>query len=328
VASDPSLLASAAARFLDGALHALPPAALCGLAEAVGASWYRLAPGRRRIVRENLRIALGEAHDPVARERLGRSACAALVRVFAEAATADRILPARGRAPGRVHYHGPWEEMRRDSAAGRGAILVTGHLGNWEIGAWAARRRGIPLGVMARSLDSAVLDGLITRRRGGRGHVMPKMGGLRQVVGRLRRGGWVAMLADQNAGRHGIFVPFFGLEASTIPTPASLAVRLDVPLYLGVCLRRRGARAVFDVHVERLPAPPADTPREARVRTLLAALNAALERWIRAAPEQYNWAHRRWKTRPPDGRPDPARPFYARAPVRRGRHALDVESRP
>jgi KDO2-lipid IV(A) lauroyltransferase len=327
VAKTASLPARVGARFLDAALHALPPAALHRSAEWAGSLWYALSAGRRRVVLENLRIAFGEPADPARRRRLGRRACGALVRAFAEAATADRLLAAPTQAARRLRYLGAWDDLAAEAASGRGGIIVTGHLGNWEIGAWAVRRRGLDVGVLARRLDSAVLDALITRRRGGRDAVIPKIGGLRAVARRLREGGWVAMLADQNAGRHGIFVPFFGLDASTIPTPATLAIRLGLPLYLGVCLRRAGG-AGFDVHLERLEPPDAALPRAERVRGLLLALNGALERWIRKEPAQYNWAHRRWKTRPPDGREDPARPFYAREPVRRGRHALGLPGGP
>ncbi len=311
-----SRLAGTAARSADFLLHCVPPGALLGAAEGLGRLWYRLTPGRRRIVHENLRIAFGEAADDAARRRLARRSCGALGRVFAEAAIADRLLRRRGV----IRYEGDWEAFDADVAAGRGGLIVTGHVGNWELGAWSVRARGVALDVMARRLDNPVLENLMTRRRGGAGQVVGKAGGLRDLVRRIRGGRWIAMLADQNAGRHGIFVPFFGLAASTHPTPAILAVRMDVPLYLGACLRRADGSG-FDVHLQRLQ-PPAEGPRGERVRNLLAAVTHCLERQIQRAPEQYNWAHRRWKTRPPDGRPDPARPFYARAPVKRGRHAL------
>lgn len=316
-----SLPTRALARFADFLLHALPPEALSRTADALGRLWYALSAARRRVVQENLRIAFGEAGDVRARARLARRSCGALGRVMAEAATADRIL----RRPSALRYAGDWEAFDRDVARGRGGLIVTGHLGNWELGAWAVRARGAPLDVMARRLDNPALEALITQRRGGSGQVIGKVGGLRDLVRRIRQGAWVAMLADQNAGRHGIFVPFFGLAASTFPTPAILAVRMDVPLYVGACIRRPCGRG-FDVHLDRLEPPGAGMPRSRRVRALLTDVTRCLESRIREAPDQYNWAHRRWKTRPPDGRPDPGRPFYAREPVQRGRHALPMDA--
>lgn len=306
-----SLLARAVARLLDLVLHALPPRALFALAEVLGRLWFRLSSGRRRVVLENLRIAFGA--DPTARRgRVAEASCEALARVLAETLVADRLLGTPGQVQRRLRFHGTWDALREDVARGRGGLVVTGHLGNWELGAFGVRHHGADLRVMARPLDSPVLDALITPRRGGAERVIPKVGGLKAVLRTLRAGGWVALLADQNAGRHGLFVPFFGLPASTFPTPAALAVRLDVPLYLGVCLRRPGREARFDVHLERLAPPQTDGPRAERVRLLLAALNRALEAWIRRAPEQYNWAHRRWKTRPANGAAEPGAPFYAR----------------
>jgi KDO2-lipid IV(A) lauroyltransferase len=266
-------------------------------------------------VLENLRIAFGEAEDPAARRRLAAASCRALARVLAETVVADRLVGSPSLVRRRMRFHGAWDALLADAARGRGGLVVTGHLGNWELGAYGVRHHGVDLRVMARPLDDPVLEELIRRRRGGSRQVIPKIGGLRAVVRALRAGRWVAMLADQNAGRHGVFVPFFGLDASTFPTPAALASRLDVPLYFGACVRRPGADAPFDVHLERVDPPDSSLPPGERVERLLRDLNARLEAWVRRAPDQYNWAHRRWKTRPAGEAADAGEPFYARRPV-------------
>lgn len=309
------LLARLSARVVDLLLHALPPATLFALAEGLGLLWFVLARARRRIVLENLRIAFGEGPSAAERRRLAAASCRALARVLAETIVADRLVGTPAGCRRRLRFRGAWDMLRADAAAGRGGLVVTGHLGNWELGAFGVRHQGVDLRVMARRLDSVVLDELLLRRRGGRERVIPKVGGLREVLRALRAGRWVALLADQNAGRHGTFVPFFGLQAATFPTPAALAVRLGIPLYLGACLRRPGRTPRFDVHLERLPPPDPARPAGERVRQLLHALNGALEAWIRRAPDQYNWAHRRWKTRPAAGAADPGAPSYARRPA-------------
>jgi KDO2-lipid IV(A) lauroyltransferase len=312
VASPPSLPARALALGVEALLCAVPPQALLATAELLGEAWYRLSRRRRAVVRENLRIAFGPPRDEAARGRLARRACGALGRVFAEAAIGQRLLGTPGQVRRRVRFLGDWDALRADAARGRGGLVVTGHLGSWELGAIALRHQGVRVHVVARPLDHPLLEAFVTRRRGGAAAVLPKVGGLRGVLARLAEGAWVALLADQNAGRHGLFVPFFGLAASTFPTAAVLAVRRGVPVYLGVCLRRPGAEPRFDVHLERLSPPPSGASASARVRGMLVGLNASLERWIRRAPEQYNWAHRRWKTRPPGGAHDPGAPSYAR----------------
>jgi lauroyl/myristoyl acyltransferase len=312
VAAERPSFARAAAHLVEAALLALPPRVLLRLAEGIGTLAFRLSPGRRRIACENLRIAFGDALDESARVQVARRAFAALVRVFAEGVLARRLLATPHARSRRLRFRGDWDRMRSEAAGSRGGIVVTAHLGNWEVGALAARHRGVPLRAVARPVGRPVLDALLVRGRGGADRVIAKSGGLGEVVGTLGAGGWVALLADQNAGRHGVFAPFFGLDAATFPTAATLAARLGVPVYLGVSLRRPGVLR-FDVHLERLPAPAAGIPRAEAVEAWVRGLNRRVEAWVREAPEQYHWAHRRWKTRPP-GRDEaePGRPFYAR----------------
>jgi len=311
-ASSPSL-ARFGARALSGFARLLPARLLVGLAELGGSVWYALSPGRRRIAHENLRIAFGDGLDRRARTRIVRASCRGLARVFAEITLVGRLLRTPQQAADRLRYVGDWAALEEDAAAGRAGLIVSAHLGNWELGAFAIRHRGVPLRAMARPLDSALLDEFLTEQRGGPGAVIRKVGGLSDLLRSLRGGDWVALLADQNAGRHGIFVPFFGLSASTYPTPAALAARFGVPVYIGTCLRRPGPPCSFDVHMRRLAPPDAETDRDAAIEALMRAVNEQLEAWIRAEPTQYNWVHRRWKTRPP-GRDEtePGRPFYAR----------------
>ena len=297
---------------MEAVTGVLPVRLLVWLAELAGATWWYLAPGRRRIVHANLRIAFGDGMDRKERSRVGRRSCQGLVRIFAEIAAMDRLLGPRDRPSPRLGYHGDLEAAFRDREKG-GGMLITAHLGNWEIAAEGARRRGVELKSVARELEnSSVVEAWLTRRRGGAHAVIHKSGGTRAVMRTLKEGGVVALVADQNAGRHGIFVPFFGLPASTFPTPAAMALRLDVPIYFSYCLRRPGL-AGFDIHLEQVPSPDPALPRAEAIRAVTLDLTQRVEKAIRRAPEQYNWVHRRWKTRPPgQDRSEPGQPFYAR----------------
>jgi KDO2-lipid IV(A) lauroyltransferase len=299
-------------RLLALGARVLPIRLILGLCDLAGSLLYAFSPRRRGIAAENLSIALGPDLRPRERRRLARASFRSLLRVFGELAVAERLYRDPRRAEARLRFAGDWDALDADVAAGRPGLIVTGHLGNWELGALAVRRRGAPLRVMARPTGRGAMDGLLSAWRGGSDLVLPKTGGIREVLRCLQSGAWIALLADQNAGRHGLFVPFFGLEASTFPTPVVLARRLDLPLYLGACLRRPGPPGSFDVHLERVDLGEAD-PREAGLEAAVLHLNRRLEAWIRRAPEQYNWAHRRWKTRPP-GRDcsEPGQPTYAR----------------
>ncbi len=299
------------ARAIEVVTAVLPVRVLLALAEGLGALWWWLAPGRRRIVHQNLAIAF-PAMDRKTRARVGRQCCQGLVRIFAEVAAMDRLLGPRDRESPRIRHHGDQELAQADHAKG-GGLLITAHLGNWEIAAEAARRRGVELKAVAREVqDSSVFEAWLTRRRGGPENVIHKTGGTKEVIRTLKAGGVVALVADQNAGRHGIFVPFFDLPASTFPTPAAMALRLDVPIYFAYCLRRPGLEG-FDVTIEHVPRPDPALPRAEQIRALTADLTSRVEKAIIRAPEQYAWVHRRWKTRPPGVGPDePRQPFYAR----------------
>ena len=165
-----------------------------------------------------------------------------------------------------------------------------------------------------RRLDNAAVNTLATHARGGEPVLIRKRGGMRDILRAVKAGKWIAMAVDQNAGYHGEFVPFLGVPASTFPTAAVMAQRLQVPIYTGVCLCEPGQRYGFTIHVERVPPVPA----HGDIRGTMRDIHERLERHIHAAPEQYVWCHRRWKTRPPHTQPGPHEPGYGR--VLRPRH--------
>jgi KDO2-lipid IV(A) lauroyltransferase len=259
------------------------------------------------VAEENVRLALGEACPPPERRAIARASFANLGAVAAELILAPRLLAPRS-AAGRFRYDGDWDTLEADLAAGRGALIVTGHLGNWEASNWALRHRGIQLRAVVRTLDDPLLDSLVTRLRGGEGVLIRKWGAARGVLRAVRRGHCVGLLGDQNAGKHGVFVPFFGVDACTFPLPGSLHARFGVPLYAG-CALRQGAG--FRVSLKRLVSPEGISPAEAETWALK-AIHQALEDWIRVYPKQYNWGHRRWRTRPAGEAPGDHLPFYGR----------------
>lgn len=185
------------------------------------------------------------------------------------------------------------------AAHGR-ALLVTAHLGNWELLTLAHRLSGFPLAIVVRALDAPWLDALVRRlREAGSVEIIDKRDALRPVLEALRRGRMVAVLLDQNATRReGVFVPFFGQPASTSRGIAAIAVRTGtpiVPLFI-----RRGATGRHRVWVEPPLPPPVRSTSDDAVVELTAACTASIERAIREAPDQWLWMHDRWRTRPPD----------------------------
>ena len=127
--------------------------------------------------------------------------------------------------------------------------------------------------------------------------MIPIGAGVRRVFEALRANRWVALLADQDARRHGVFVPFIGLASSTPTGPAQIALATGAPIIMGAITRRPDGRHVIEVDAP-LPVPDAG-PADA-VRALTAAHAAWLERRVRDRPDGWFWLHRRWKTEPPE----------------------------
>ena len=190
------------------------------------------------------------------------------------------------------------EHLRRAMEVHRRALVLTAHLGNWELLSVARQLTGYPLAIVVRPLDSPWLNALADRLRRKSGvELIEKHGALRPVMRALADGRLVGILLDQNASRReGVFVPFFGRPASTSKSLALLAVRTGAPV-VPIFIRRdvRGGHRVT-IHPP-LPAPaPAEGARA--VVELTARCTATIEAEIRQGPDQWLWIHNRWRTRP------------------------------
>ena len=181
------------------------------------------------------------------------------------------------------------------------ALMLTAHLGNWEILCAAHRLTEYGLSIVVRRLDAPWLDTVAERLRRRTGvEVIDKRGALRPVLDALRRGRMVGILMDQNAARReGVFVKFFGHPASTSRSIALLAVRTGAPV-VPIFARRDGA-AGHTVVIRPALAPPASNDSEAAIVELTERCTAEIEAAIREVPEQWLWSHDRWRTRPAHG---------------------------
>lgn len=191
------------------------------------------------------------------------------------------------------------EAILRVYEQGRGVLILTGHLGNWEIATVAGlaqlpQYRG-QLHVLRRSLSPGWLDRLVTRRfrRGGFG-VLPKQGALDRILERLAAGDAVVFVLDQYAhGRDGVQVDFFGEPTGTMRSLAILSRSTGIPVVPVSAWRETDGRHVLRFE-EPLPTLPCNDPNEG-IRINTRAYNATLERLILRHPEQWFWVHRRWK---------------------------------
>jgi len=186
-----------------------------------------------------------------------------------------------------------------------GLIMVTGHFGNWEVIGYTMAVLGFPTVSVARPLDNPYVNEHIMgiRERTGQS-ILYKRGATLTMHDVLEGRGALSFIADQDVGRKGIFVDFFGRPASTYKSVALMAIEHQVPIVVGYG-RRLGRGFRFEIGIERVIRPHQWAGKDDPVRWITQEYTAALEEAIRRAPEQYVWTHRRWKTRPKGEQPGP-----------------------
>ncbi len=255
------------------------------IAEALAGLLGALDRRHRRTAEDNLRRALGPDMAEGAAGPMARAVYRSLGRTAAEFVHGPRRL--RGGAVRRflsVSGHEPY-------AGGGPVIFLSAHHGNWEHAPAAARTAGFDVVSVSRPLDNPLLDRWVEGIRAATGApTVSKRGALRGLLRVVRGGRSVGMLMDQNAGRHGRPIPFFGRIASTIPTGVALARRLGVPVAVATMERRAPG-----FHVLRFWPPLHVGDGEDAEDRALAEVNRRLERDIRRRPADWLWLHRRWR---------------------------------
>jgi KDO2-lipid IV(A) lauroyltransferase len=177
--------------------------------------------------------------------------------------------------------------------AGKAAIFFSAHLANWEVASISVLRRGIPITLFYRAPNNPLVDRLLHRARKPTTLGLLRKGaeGSRAAIRVLRAGGSLGMLVDQKMN-DGIAVPFFGREAMTAAALARFALRYGCPIVPVRVERLEGTRHRVTVYPPMAVARGGDEHRD--IVALMTRVNALIEGWIRARPEQWLWIHRRW----------------------------------
>lgn len=187
--------------------------------------------------------------------------------------------------------------------SGRGAVVIGGHFGNWEVGAAMIAARGYTVSMVAQRQTNPLFDRHLVAARERLGiNVIERGQAPKLALRALRRNEVVVFGADQNAGRTGLFIPFFGTAASTHRGPALMAVRTNALVFVATPLRVKDGN--WRMGLEEVVIDRTGEVDDVVLR-LTQAFTERLEAAIRREPGQYLWHHRRWKTRPPE-EPGPA----------------------
>ena len=291
-----------AVRLVGAVLGMLTPTASRALARGLAALLMRLPARmvRRDVALDNLRASFPEWSEAEVVD-----CCRRMYEHF------GRLVTEQVQFPRQVTLENCREVMvfrnRKASVkalcSGRPVLVLGGHFGNWEASMMAFGLFGFPMGVVARKLKNPHVEAWLDRERRRSGHRLYwKRGGYDGMLELLQAGGNLGLLCDQDAGKRGVFVDFFGRPASTIKSLALLALEHDAIVVVGYGRRlpddpsARWSR--FEIGCEAVLDPRDYADRRDAVAAMTTGYTEALERAVRRSPEQYFWVHRRWKTAP------------------------------
>jgi Kdo2-lipid IVA lauroyltransferase/acyltransferase len=262
----------------------------------LGALAYRLAWRRRAIMLHNLELALGDRTTPAERERIARESMISLFLSLGELLHMDQIY---------AHWEQCFqvegaEHIRPLVEAKKGFFGLGAHLGGWMLpGAIYCIFPELPwANLVARPIRNPYLQGLLEFvGKNFDGSIITTQGTGQQIVEAVERGELVGLYMDQESRRDmGVFVKFFGRDASSHVVPGYLAWKHHIP-FIPVWHIRTGPGKFRIVFGEPIKYELTDDPDENN-RRVAQAIASVLEDLIRQYPEQWLWAHNRWKRRP------------------------------
>lgn len=295
-------LQSLALRGVMAVLGALPLDFGLRVGALLGELIYLMASGLRRTALINLAIAFPDK-SVAEHRRILRASSRNLGRMAVEFCHLTRLD--RRSVEQCVHFpdRASWEQQLARSRE-TGAIILTGHFGNWELFAYAHGLLGTPITLIHRPMRNPLVDRTIDRIRAAAGtRLLAKKSAAKEAIRGLRKHELLVVPTDQNQTfAYGVFVDFFGKKACTSPGAARLAALTGAPI-VPAFLVREGESGHHRVEI----LPPIELVnsgnRTADILTNTQRCSDVIEAMIRRYPEQWIWFHKRWKTRPGDEPP-------------------------
>ena len=271
----------------------LPETLAYGGAAAVGQAIFLCSKRRRRYALKFLRQAYPEGKTDRELLALARRATGNCLKFSIDMVKMRSVL----RKGTLDQYVDGLDRLREELPEG-GLMLLTGHLGSWEVGATVIASLRQEAHVIVRGFENPMLRDLLENSRESAGlHLHPRRGGIRGLSRALKNGATALQVVDQNQRLRGVYVPFFGKMASTERAAATLAVRSGYPV--GICFCPRVGKGFrFKFYVGKVIHPKVATNGSVayRAKELVREINAGLEEGILAYPDQYLWAHDRYRT--------------------------------
>lgn len=276
-------------------IHYLPRQFILFKGAFIGFLIYSLSSRHRRLCFRNLEIAFGSSLGKKEKKRIARSAFLHFGRMIFDTIKFAQLKETNRASLFQIEGI---ENLHQALAKGRGALIFSAHLGNWEIASWPVASL-VPLHVVARPLDNPVLDKEWQRLREKlAAKVISKFQAARPILQALKANEAVAILIDQNVLRsQAVFVDFFGRLAATTPAMAIFHLRTGAPIVPIFCLMTPNKKYHLKI------SPPlffnlSSRPEPELLLQITQILTKIIEQEIRQTPEQWLWFHDRWRTRP------------------------------
>ncbi len=288
-------LENRALRLMVGAIGLLPRSVARAVGAGIGAAAWRLLGRLRAVGMRNLELAFPEKSE-AERKAILRGVYRSLgweVGEFCKMSgyTAEQAS-AFIRYDGLEHYLAAREK-------GKGVLVLTGHLGAWELSSFYHSLRGYPMSLVIRRLDNPLVDAFVNRIRCLHGNrVIHKDDFARGLLTSMQRGETVGILMDTNmTPPQGVFVPYFGVEACTASGLARVALHSGAAVLPGFLVWEAAEQKYVLRFGEQLELIRGGNAAQDIVANT-ALFTATIEAYVRRYPEQWLWVHRRWKTRP------------------------------
>ncbi len=277
-------------------IGALPRPLARAFAAAIAATAYLLHGRLRHVGQKNLKMALPQLTDRE-RKRILHSVFIGLGRHLAEFCLFPKYT--RENVSQVAIYEG-FENFETARTRGKGVLLLTGHVGAWEIGSFAHSIYGNSMNIVVRNLDNVLVDNLVRRYRTLHGNVtFDNRDFARGLLAAMRGGETVGILMDTNmTPPQGVFVDFFGIPACTASGLARVALKTDAAVVPAFTIWDPAIRK-YKISFEPTLALTRTGDTEADAVSNTALFTQAIEKCVRQHPDQWLWVHRRWKTRPP-----------------------------
>jgi KDO2-lipid IV(A) lauroyltransferase len=296
------VLESALVLFARGSIPLLSRLAVLRLSGFLGICAYSFSPSLRRVSLANLKIAFGDSLSEPEMRVISKASfqhfCLSLLDLF----WFNRNTPERMKLYFR--YDSSFEAV----FDGTPNILISGHLGNWEVMGLGCGQRGLPVTAVVMPSKNAFAESELARLRKHSGYTfVPREGALRHIMKALKQGGSTALLVDQNTlpDEGGMFVPFFGLPVPVTKAVGALWARTQARPVVVWCTV--DAAGVYTAYAK----PPVVTAEEdVSVETVTLRVTQELEGVIRDNPEHWLWSYKRWRFYRAEDSVD-AFPFYA-----------------